>query len=249
MILLVLLTACGKQVTWEVQPVPSYQLPSMEVSVVAGDRACKRVADELASTLSARPGVHVRPDAGIRLQLDNCEDDVETSIESEPNVLSLRYADAVVEQRRYDMRGWAHAELSVKSADQPEVRLVGAAERRDRSPWVPGTELEIPRQLSLRESIRRDLALDLADQLAPLPATIRRTLYRDPEPGTARELHNQAVTAERNGDLTRALALAREAYAANPTAPGMRYIEALQDHARRVGYALVDPDTIRSERR
>ena len=96
------------------------------------------------------------------------------------------------------------------------------------------------------DDVRRDLAYDLADQVAPLPATIRRTLYADPEPGTARQLHNQAVDAERDGDLSKALQLAREAYGANPTAASMRYIEQLQDHARRVGYALVDPDTIPS---
>jgi hypothetical protein len=249
MSLLLLLGACGKQVSWEVQPTPAYQLPSMEVSVVAGDRACKRVADELASTLSARPGVRVRPDAPIRLQLDNCADDVDTTVEMEANVLGLRYTTAVVEQRRYEMRGWAHADLVVTSAGQPGVRLVGGAERRESSPWVSGTDLEIPRQLSLREAVRRDLALDLADQLAPLPATIRRTLYRDPEPGTAREFHNAAVDAERAGDLSRALKLAREAYAANPTAASMRYVAALQEHARQVGYALVDPDAIPSEAR
>jgi len=245
MVLALLLLGCAKHVSWEVQPQPAYRLSSLEVSVVAGDRDCKRVADELASTLSARPGVRVRPDAAIRLELRGCEDAVDTTVATESTYYGMGdHKGVAAEQRRYDMRGTAQAQLVVKAANQPEVRLDGAAEREEHSPWVSSTDLELPRSLSLRESVRRELAHDLADQLAPLPATIRRTLYADPEPGTARQLHNQAVDAERAGELDGALALAKQAYAANPTAAEMRYIEDLQDHARQVGYALVDPDVL-----
>ena len=245
--MLLLLLGCAKQVSWQVQPTASYALPSFEVSVVAGERGCKRVADELASTLSARPGVRVRPDAPVRLEVVKCDGDVDTHVELESVYPGLVYSTAVYsEQRRYEMRGWANAELVVASEGAPTVRLTGGAERRERSPWTNSADLEIPRALSILDDVRRDLAYDLADQVAPLPATIRRTLYADPEPGTARQLHNQAADAERDGDLSKALQLAREAYGANPTAASMRYIEQLQDHARRVGYALVDPDTIPS---
>jgi hypothetical protein len=237
-----LLIGCASHVSWEVQPTPSYALPSLEVSVVAGDKECKRVADELARTLSARPGVLVRPDASVRLLLEGCEDQVDTTVELESTYPGLVYDARVHQDRsRFDMRGWANANLVVQSANNPAVRLVGGAERRLRGPWVTEGTLELPRQMSLSDAVRRDLAIDLADQVAPLPATIRRTLYRDPEPGTARNLHNQAVDAERSGSLDAAIKLARQAYAANPTPQAMRYIEALQDHADAVGYALVDP--------
>jgi hypothetical protein len=251
MSVLLLLLGCAKQVTWQVQPAPSYTLPSLEVSVVAGDRACKRVADELAATLSARPGVRVHPGAGVRLELAQCEDDVDTTVELESTHPGLTYNPMVsTERKRVTMRGWASAVMSITSPGSPPVRLPGGAERRERSPWLEDTGFQLPRAaLALQDAVRRDLALDLADQLAPLPATIRRTLYRDPEPGTARQLHNQAVDAERGGDLDGALKLARQAYAAHPTADAMRYIEALQEHALKVGYALVDPDTIPSEQR
>lgn len=239
MSLFLLMLGCAKQVSWQVQPRPSYELPSLEVSVVAGDRHCKRVADDLAETLSARPGVRVRPDAPVRLELRECVEEVDTLVEVETNTLGLQYGGNVVsERRRYEMRGWGNALLVVYGGG-PKVQLSGGAERRVRGPWVSYQDLEIPRALTLRESVRRDLATELADQVAPLPATIRRTLYRDPEPGTARELHNEAVDAERRGDLDTALRLAREAYAANPTASSMRYLEDLQEHARTVGYALL----------
>jgi hypothetical protein len=241
--LLLLLLGCARQVTWQVQPRPSYALPGLEVSVVAGDRGCKHVADELASTLSARPGVLVRPDAPVRLQLQDCDGEIDTTVELESTYPGLVYDNNVFsERRRYDMRGWANAVLVVQSSGVPTVKLAGGAERKVRGPWVSEGQLEIPRALSLEVSVRRDLATDLADQVAPLPATIRRTLYRDPEPGTARQLHNEAVDAEREGDLDRAVELARQAYAANPTQSSMQYIEALQEHAQAVGYALVAPE-------
>ena len=72
------------------------------------------------------------------------------------------------------------------------------------------------------------LADVVADSLVPLPVGLERRIYKDPEPGTARALHNRAVAAEASGDLHGALELAREAYAANPTPHGARYIDALE---------------------
>lgn len=237
---LLVLTGCvHNHVEWQVQPRPSYTLPSLEVAVVAGDKSCKRVADALVDALAARPGVVVRPDAPQRLEVRNCDERLDTTVEMEQNYLGLQYADQVVqEQRRYSMRGFAEGELWVGE----RVKLLGSAERSLRGPWVTDGDLDIPRALALREGLRRDLAMDLADQVAPLPETIRRTIYRDPEPGTARELHNEAVDAERAGDLDRALALAKQAYAAEPSQARMRYIEALEAHAESVGYALRQPD-------
>ncbi|MDP2309423.1 MAG: hypothetical protein Q8P18_25605 [Pseudomonadota bacterium] len=237
--LLLLMLGCAKHVSWDVQPRPSYALPSLEVSVVTGERSCKRVADDLAQTLSARPGVVVRPDAPVRLLVQDCEHEVETLLELESVFPGIDYSAAVShERRRFDMRGWANAVLIVDSPSAATVRLDGGAERRVRGPWVSDGELDMPRMFTLQQAVRRDLATDLADQLAPLPATIRRTLYNDPEPGTSRQLHNLAVDAEREGNLDEALRLAKQAYAANPTAVGMDYIEALQEHASAVGYAL-----------
>jgi hypothetical protein len=245
---LLLAVGCARQVSWEIQPLPSYALPSFDVSVVAGDRGCKRVADALAETLSSRPGVRVRPDAPVRLTVRECDGEIDTNVELESTIPGLVYDTRVREDRqRYSMRGWANAVLEVRNGEGPTARLAGGAERRIRGQWVQQGELEIPRALSLQESVRRDLATDLADQVAPLPETLRRTLYRDPEPGTAKKLHNEAVAAEQAGDLNEALRIANQAYAANPTQDAMIYIEALQEHAQAVGYALVQPDPKPSE--
>ena len=245
MALVLQLLGCAPHVSWEVQPLPSYTLPSLEVAVVAGDRGCKRVADELASTLSARPGVRVHPDAPVRLVVLACDGEIDTTVELESTFPGIVYDTRVYqEQRRYSMRGWASATLEVQSSAVLSARLPGAAERFVQGPWVANGQLEIPGALSLDASVRRDLAANLADQVVPLPATIRRTVYRDPEPGTARQLHNEAVRAEREGNLNDALRLARAAWAAHPTADAMRFIEALQEHASAVGYALRAPDAL-----
>jgi hypothetical protein len=233
MLTLLLGLACAHRVSWEVQPRPAYTLPSMEVAVVAGDKSCKKVADELAETLSARPGVVVRPDAAQRLEVRNCDENLHTNVEME----STHFRNVVSERRRYTMRGVAQGELWV--ADR--TKLLGTAERHLRGPWEAEGDLDIPGALALREGLRRDLARDFAQQVAPLPETISRTLYKDPEPGTSRELHNEAVEAEQAGDLDRAVSLAREAYAADPSMASLRYLEALQSHAEAVGYALKEP--------
>ncbi|MFZ5475858.1 MAG: hypothetical protein ACOZNI_03710 [Myxococcota bacterium] len=237
MLTLVLALACAHRVSWEVQPAPAYTLASMEVAVVAGDRSCKRVADELAEALSAR-GVTVRPDAAQRLEVRKCDELLHTNIEVLSMDYGLAYAQGVrTERRRYTMRGTAHAELWVGD----RTKLLGAADRNLRGPWVTEGDLDLPGALALREGLQRDLARDLAQQVAPLPETISRRLYRDPEPGTARQLHNEAVEAERGGDLDRAVALAREAYAADPSMTSLRYLEELKAHAEAVGYALKEP--------
>ncbi len=243
MALLLQLLGCAPHISWEVQPLPSYTLPSLEVAVVAGDRGCKRVADEFARTLSSRPGVRVHPDARVHLVVFACDGEIDTTVELESTFPGIVYDTRVYqEQRRYSMRGWATATLEVRSAAAPTGRLPGAAERFVRGPWVADGQLEIPGALSLEASVRRDLAAKLADHVAPLPATIRRAVYRDPDPGTARQLHNEAVRAEREGNLNEALRLARAAWAAQPTGDAMRFIEALQEHASSVGYALRTPD-------
>ncbi len=234
--LLLLMAGCVHRVSWEVQPRPSYTLPSLEVSVVAADRACKKVADQLVDELAARPGVRVVPGAAVTLTLEHCAETSHLTVEVDDNpvgVASWRY--------RYYRRASTTGELVVRGPGAP-VTLLGSAERVDRGPWETAQGNEIPPLVALRSALRRDLARDLADQVAPLPETLRRMVYADPEPGTSRELHNAAVQAERDGDLQTALGLALQAYAANPTPAQMSYIEELKHHAESVGYALLAPD-------
>ena len=89
-----------------------------------------------------------------------------------------------------------------------------------------------PAHLHKRSYIRRrvvgDVVDDLAQQLVPVPETVRRRWYKNPEPGTARALHNEAVDAERSGDLAEAIRLAEAAVNANRNPRTVEYLRALR---------------------
>lgn len=230
------------QVSWTVQPPADYALAQTEVAVVAAEPACRGLADALVTALGSRPGITVRPDAPQRLTVRRCDEQVTTSIDIEGTYPGLDYGTSVYqERRRYSLNGHARGELLIDGLGAAPVSFTEEVDRAVRGAWIDEGSLDIPASFALRERVNADLADALADKIAPLPETIRRTIYPDPEPGTARQLHNDAVAAERAGNLDDALRLAREAYAAQPSPMAMDYIEALQEHASQVNYALKTP--------
>jgi hypothetical protein len=239
MAVILLAIACAPHVSWQYQPAATYALPAAEVAVVADDRRCGPVADELVKALRARPGVEVRPGAEVKLVVTACDAEVHTTLEQESNYLGLGYPDTVVQERqRYTQRGTGRAMLLVTGTGQPTTTLRANAERDLRGGWVSDGSLDVPATMELQDRLDRELGWQLADMILPLPETVRRVVYRDPEPGTSRALHNEAVAAERHGKLDEAMRLARAAYAADPTQRSRDYMLALEQHASRVGYAL-----------
>ena len=79
------------------------------------------------------------------------------------------------------------------------------------------------------------VAADLVEQFAPLPSVVRRRIHTNAQDGTARALHNRAVRAEQRGELTLALAFAREAQALRPRPQRARYIAELARRLSRTG--------------
>ena len=238
MFLVAVLAGCVHQVSWTIEPVAQMKLPETAVAVIAVDRACKPVADELVDALGSRPGIEVRPDATQRIIVQNCDDQVTTALDIESNYPGLSYGPTVYqERRRYTLNGWAHGEIVVQGAGDP-LKFTSEVERSVRGPWVNSGDLDVPATATLRQRVSGELADALADHIAPLPETIERIIYPDPEPGTSRKLHNDAVAAERAGNLDDALQLARQAYAADPSPGGMDFLEAVQEHASQVGYAF-----------
>lgn len=246
--LLLLSFACAPHVSWEIQPVPSLALPSMEVAVIAEGRDCKDVADEMVASLAARPDVVVRADAPIRLTVSECQEHVLVTVAMmsysgvagyvNPGDAGGGLFDTIAPDpaRVYEVEGTATATLRIQGSGVPTPAVPVKVVRKDhRDDALPVGQTLLT---TMRKGLNRDLGWALADQIAPLPETLRRTLYKDPEPGTARDLHNDAVKAEQDGDLDEALRLARAAYAADPTPAAMQYIQLLQAHAERVGYAL-----------
>lgn len=77
------------------------------------------------------------------------------------------------------------------------------------------------------------LALACAPHVVSLDADLRpapsgRRAHRVARPGSAAELDNAALAAQQVGDLSEAVALAREAYVASPDRRRHRYIGELE---------------------
>jgi hypothetical protein len=236
------LAGCAHQVSWVEQHAPRYPSTTTRVAVIAMEPACRPLADSLAHALGSRPGVDVAPDAAQRVYVGRCDDLVTTTLNVEGNYPGLNYGTAVYfERRQYWLHGWATGAMEVQAPGIDPMRFEAVAEGDRRTAWFSDGELPAPASPALREALTRDLAEQLADNLAPLPATFKRQIYPNPSPGTARQFHNEAVASERAGNLDEAVRLARKAYAADPSPAAMDYLEALQLHAERVGYALKSP--------
>lgn len=229
---------CVHQVSWTEQHAARYPAPTTQVAVVAMDPACRPLAEAVIDALGSRPGVDVKPDAAQRIFVGSCDDLVTTRVDVETNQLGLNYGNNVAfERRRYTLHGWARGEIEVQSPGLHPVRFAASAERDLRGPWISSGDLDIPASPALRARLAEEVADHLVQNLVPLPETVRRTVYADPEPGTARQLHNDAVASERSGNLDEALRLARAAYAADPSPGAMDYIESLEARGEAIGYA------------
>lgn len=227
--MLPLLLACATApVTWKVHPDPVLEVDTTRVAVAADSRECREVADALIETLGARPGVRIDPAATTSLLVTDCAVSTQPTVE----VQHLGGSDDPMapgfeEQRRVVVDGQGSARVVVTSNGVHLSDLSVKAIASEASPW---SEDAVPaaRVYAVDQEIVDCLADEVADALVPLPVDLERRIYKDPEPGTARALHNQAVAAEATGDIPTALELARASYAANPSPRSARYIDALE---------------------
>ncbi len=231
--LAMMVLACAPHVSWDVQPIARVEVSA--VAIAASSRECRAVADALTRHLSARPGLVIDPGAPTRLVVESCEQQIGVTVEVDDSLTQDDHLPGS-DLRRTVVEGRGSTRVVVWQSSQEVAVLEGTGRRVEASAWTRDSTPP-PRPYPVREAVTELVALDVADQVAPLPETLRRRLYRDPEPGTARDLHNQAVAAERQGELATAMELAREAYAAQPTAEALAYLEALEHHAARIGYA------------
>lgn len=235
MTLLVLLTGCAQHVAWNVAPAPAVDVDMTTLSVAAEGADCKAVADAILDAVDARPGVDIDPDAATVLVVRDCNQFLSTVVEVEGEWL----VDLdEVERRRLTVEGTADAVVEIRSNDVTLGVLEPHHEHAESSSWANDGRIPAPRARAVSSRLDSGIAQAVADDLVPLPAELSRRIYAPSEPGTSRALHNQAVEAEQSGDLDSAMALAREAYAADPSPRAMRYLEDLEAHAATIGYAL-----------
>ena len=70
---------------------------------------------------------------------------------------------------------------------------------------------------------------------------VQRRVHASAQPGSAEALHNAAVAAEQVGDLSEAVALAREAYVAAPDRRRHRYVQELEARLEAAGGVAAIP--------
>ena len=236
MFLFLALACTHTQAVWEHTPRPSTTVPTAEVSVVVSDRRCQVVADALALELSMRAGVRVVHDARTRLLLNLCELNVRTEVDIEQwfPVANMEGA-GVTDRREQIIRGDGRAVLTIEFDGRPTHTLNGEGHRvrlvRE------GDPAHLQRRSVVRDSVVRDVSEALAQQVVPVPERLRRRWYRNPEPGTSRDLHNRAVDAERTGDLNSAINYAQRSVDALRTRATVRYLQQLEERRAAIQYA------------
>jgi len=212
-----------------------------QVSVVASDKRCQDFANALAIEFSMRNGIDVVTQAPTRLLLNLCR--VELSTEIDVTQTYAAGASSLLEHRDQAVRGHGMAVMTIEVDGQP-LGMINSEAKRVRM-IREGDPGHLHKRSYIRDRVVGDIADDLAQQLAPLPELVRRRWYRNPEPGTARALHNQAVDAERSGDLATAIRLATEAVNASRTPKSVAYLNDLEQ--RQSGTRFVEKDSSASD--
>ncbi|MEZ4323199.1 MAG: hypothetical protein R3F61_37390 [Myxococcota bacterium] len=204
-ILAILLTGCAARVPVSVPAAPSVHVPGTAIAVISAGRECREVADSLADALHQMDGMVVQPDAPNQI-----------------TVFACRNAYATVDEHTIEGRSVAIASLA--SEDGTNARLLGSAHRLDRAAHEGG-------RFRLNKRVQSDLALDvavdLAEQIAPVSTVVRRRVYENPGENSARQYHNLAVAAERDGRIDDALWWARLAWERRPNVARARYVSEL----------------------
>jgi hypothetical protein len=234
--LVFLFAACAHiPATWEVTPNAAVALPGAAVAVVMADKRCRGMADALTVEINRRSGLHVDPRSSTRLALSHCALDVKAEVDLTQLYPGLGSGlTGGVEHRDEVVRANGNVVLTVEIDSRP-IATLGAKGQRIRRLSTSDSG-RVQGRIAVLNGVIRDLAADLAQQLDPEPEVVRRRMYRNPDPGSARALHNQAVEAERAGDFGRALRLAKQAAGASPSIARDAYVDELQDRIRSSRY-------------
>ena len=237
MLFLFALACAHTNAVWEAAPPPKVDAPLGAVAVVASDKRCQEFANALAIEFSMRDGVTVAPQARTRLLLNLCRLEVSTEIDVTQTYSAG--ATSMLEKRDQAVRGHGMAVLTIEVDGQP-VGMLNSERKRVRM-VREGDPSHLHKRSYIRERVVSDVVDELAQQLVPVPEIVRRRWYKNPEPGTAKALHNEAVDAERSGDLAAAIQLAQQAVDADRSPRSVAYLRALK--ARYGDTRFVETDT------
>lgn len=216
----------GHRVHVELPAAPAVELAADAVAIVAADRECRDVANALVDELARVGALTVDPTAPTRLYVYGC-----TQAVAAP-VVDVRLEDDASgrrsESREILVDGRAQAAVDVVRQGDVVARLVGAGRHTASGDLAssPGIERAMARNLPER------VAVDLVDQIRPVPRLAVRRVYPNAAEGTAADLLDRAVAAELAGDLPAARDLALAALRERPTARAEAYLRELERLAR-----------------
>lgn len=222
-ILLVASMGCAARVPVRVPAAPSVQVPTRAISIVAVDRDCRGIGDELAEQLRSIDGMSVKPNAPTRLNIFAC------------STAFVMNDEDVVEGRTV-------AIAALSTVDGVVAHLLGAAQRLEHTAESAGT-VKLPKRV--QSNLDAEVARDLAEQVAPVSTVVHRRVYENPSDNSARQFHNLAVAAEREGRLDDAVWWARLSWERRPTARRARYVSELTRRISRTRPAATDKLTSR----
>ena len=218
-----LATGCVKTISFEAQPSPVFQVSSPDVAVVSSDSNCRVIANAIARYLTEEVGLAVRPNAEVRLEVSDCGHSVRPVVDLVQEIDNRR--GVIFQKRILQLRGRGYAQMAVITKNGVEARLVGSAQIHSLQANTRGI-LVSKRRVS--KHLLELLALDLTEQVRPFPRTVQRRMYRNPAPGSAHDLFNQAVQAEIAGDLRSAIQLLITAQRAAPRLRADGYLRDLE---------------------
>ena len=237
MFFLFALACAHTNAVWEAAPPPKVDAPLGSVAVVVSDKRCQEFANALAVEFSMREGVTVAPQARTRLLLNLCR--LELSTEIDVTQTYTAGASSMLEKRDQAVRGHGMAVLTIEVDGQP-VGMLNSERKRVRM-VREGDPSHLHKRSYIRERVVADVVDDLAQQLVPVPEVVRRRWYKNPEPGTARALHNSAVDAERSGDLAAAIQFAEAAVDADRNPRTVAYLRTLQSRYGDTRFVETEP--------
>ncbi|NCG19995.1 MAG: hypothetical protein GWP91_13390 [Rhodobacterales bacterium] len=220
---LALLGGCAAhKVQMEVAASPAVALETRTVAVIAQERECKPVADELVAVLRASDLFVVDPHANVQLKVFSCGVDIGWTLYQEVD-------ESGGDRQRADLDGRGHAVVAVTQDGQTRAHLVGNGRDGHIGAWrAQGIRDMFRTRHAMQSRLTQAVAQDVVTQLDPMPQQYTRKLYANAGKGTAKDLHNLAVLAEQGGDLREAIRLASAALAERPNARIASYLDSLE---------------------
>lgn len=222
-----ILIGCTSSMRVEVSPIPTVDLATTSVSVVANDRECRAIANELVRTLREQYRFLVTPLSPIHLSLSDCGSSYETNISVTQSVSPDKF---LADTRKVSMIGHAHASLTVNAFGSIQAYSIGTG-IQENIIGRHGESLVTLRRVT-SENLNTLVAEDLASQVSPVPKEVARRVFPKARDHTARGLHTLAVKSEAVGAFEAALEYARAAHSQRPTHQSQAYVAELDRRAQ-----------------